>query len=100
MDKYQVKLLAKAFRDLDNIYSYITEEFKEVATANSIIESLEKNILGLSEMPHRGALRRVGAYANKGYRHIFVKNYTIVYRIDEKRKQVIIVTVRYSPSDF
>lgn len=51
-------------------------------------------------MPQRGAKRRVGAYANKGYRQLFVKNFTIAYRIDEVKKQVIIVTVRYSRSEF
>lgn len=40
------------------------------------------------------------AYSNKGYRQLFVKNFTIVYRIDEEKKQVIIVTVRYSKCQF
>ena len=44
--------------------------------------------------------RRVGAYAGKGYRQLFVKNYTVVFRIDEEHKTVIIVTVRYSASQF
>ena len=100
MDKYHVRLLKKAFRDLDNIYSYIVSEFKEVTTANTLIDLFEKSILSLSEMPYRGSVRRTGAYANKGYRQLFVKNFTIVYRIDEDKKQVIVVTVRYSPSNF
>ena len=100
MDKYHVRLLGKAFRDLDNIYSYIVSEFKEVTTANTLIDLFEKSILSLSEMPYRGSVRRTGAYANKGYRQLFVKNFTIVYRIDEDKKQVIVVTVRYSPSNF
>ena len=49
-------------------------------------------------MPYRGATRKIGRYANAGYRQLFVENYTIVYRIDEDKKLVIIVTVRYTPS--
>lgn len=100
MDKYKVKLLARANRDLDEIYDYIVEEFKEIDTAEHLADSLEAAILSLDEMPYRGAVRRVGSYANKEYRQLFVKNFTILYRIDEKRKTVIVVTVRYTPSNF
>ena len=31
---------------------------------------------------------------------LFVENYTAVFRIDEAKKTVIVVTVRYSPSEF
>ena len=37
---------------------------------------------------------------NTANKKVFVKNFTIIYRIDEERKTVIIVTVRYSPSSF
>ena len=47
-------------------------------------------------MPYRGSIRRTGAFANRGYRQIFVKNFTIVYRIDEAKKMVVIVTLRYT----
>ena len=50
-------------------------------------------------MPYRCPKRKRGIYANKGYRQLFIKNYTIVYRIDEISKSVMIVTVRYSASD-
>lgn len=36
---------------------------------------------------------RKGAYAGKGYRQLFVGNDTVIYRIDEKRRQVIVITV-------
>lgn len=52
--------------------------------------------MGLDEMPYRGSIRRTGAFANRGYRQIFVKNFTIVYRIDEAKKMVVIVTLRYT----
>ncbi|MFR3035036.1 type II toxin-antitoxin system RelE/ParE family toxin [Blautia hydrogenotrophica] len=51
-------------------------------------------------MPCRCPERKRGGYANRGYRHLFVENYTAVFRIDEAKKMVIVVTVRYSPSEF
>lgn len=100
MDKYIVKLLPKAYRDIDQIYRYIKEEFKEPTTAENTIKSIEKTILGLEYHPRRGTERKVGVYANRGYRQLFMKNFTIVYRIDEKMKFVIIVTVKYSRGNF
>lgn len=100
LDKYMVKLMPKAYRDLDDIEWYIANELEEPTTALNLVEEIENAILSLEMFPQRGALRKIGRYAEKGYRYIFVKNYTIVYRIDEVRKWVIVVTVRYTPSEF
>jgi plasmid stabilization system protein ParE len=93
-------MLNRASDDLDNIYNYIADEFKEIGTAENMADILEKAILSLGDLPYRGTLRKTGAFANKNYRQLFVKNFTIVYRIDEKKKMVIIVTIRYKPSSF
>lgn len=100
MDRYGVKLMPRALRDLDDIYNYIADDFKEIGTAEKLADLLEAAILGLDEMSYRGSVRKTGAFANRGYRQIFVKNFTIVYRIDEAAKMVIIVTVRYTPASF
>lgn len=100
MAKYTVKLMQRASGDLDDIYNHIADDLKEIGTAEKMADVLEDAILSLDEMPYRGSIRRTGAFANRGYRQLFVKNFTIVYRIDEARKMVIIVTVRYTPSSF
>ena len=100
MAKYTVKLMQRASSDLDDIYNHIADDFKETGTAEKMADSLEEAILSLNEIPYRGSIRRTGAFANRGYRQLFVKNFTIVYRIDEARKMVIIVSVRYTPSSF
>lgn len=100
MAKYTIKLLQRASDDLDNIYNHIANDFKEIGTAERMADTLEDAILSLDEMPYRGSVRRTGAFANRGYRQIFAKNFTIVYRIDEAKKMVMIVTVRYTPGSF
>ncbi|MDE7243414.1 MAG: type II toxin-antitoxin system RelE/ParE family toxin [Oscillospiraceae bacterium] len=100
MDKYSVKLTSRAIRDLDRIYSYIAKTLLEPSTALELTAQIEEEILSLDQMPYRYPERTRGVYANRGYRQLLVKNYTVVYRIDEPHKQVIVVTVRYSPSEF
>jgi addiction module RelE/StbE family toxin len=93
-------LLSRAYRDLDGIYAYIAETLLEPSTAQKLLDVLEEAIFSLEELPKRGAPRRNGAYANKGYRQLFTKNFTLIYRVDETNEQVVIVTVRYSKSQF
>ena len=100
-NKYSVKLLPRAHRDLDGIYTYIAETMIEPGIAAKLVDTLEEAIFSLESMPHRGALRKMGDYANKGYRQLFVGNFTVVYRVAEPKKRVVlVVTIRYSKSQF
>lgn len=72
MDKYTVKMFPQAYRDLDQIY----------------------------EQPYRGAERKRGFYAYKGYRQLFVSGYIIIYEILDPEKIVAVVTVKYSKNEF
>lgn len=100
MDRYTVKLLPKAYKDIDSIYEYVLETSSFSQTADNLVGQFENTILSLEHLPYRGALRKVGVFAESGYRQLFIKNFTIIYRVNEKLKEVVIVTVRYSGSDF
>ena len=98
LSSYRVKISPQAYEELDSIYKYIATNLSNPTAAINLVNEIETAILSLDEMPYRGATRKVGIYANAGYRQLFVENYTIVYRIDEGKRLVIIVTVRYTPS--
>lgn len=100
MNKYAVKLYARAYRDLDGIYAYIAENLLEPDTALNMVDELENAIFSLEQLPERGAIRHVGAYASGDYRQLFVKNYVIIYRVLKQKKEVHIITVRYALSNF
>ncbi len=100
MDRYIVRLYARACRDLEDIYTYIAESLSEPGTAFNMADELETAIFSLEQFPERGAVRRVGAYASGDYRQLFVKNYVIIYRVLKQKKEVHIVTVRYTPGNF
>ncbi len=100
MDKFSVKLLSMAYENLNEIYEYIASKLLSKQSAENLIDDLEDAILSLETMPSRDAKRRTGIFANKGYRQIFVKNFIIIYRIDNENKEVVVVTVKYSKSGF
>lgn len=100
MDKYNVRLMNRALQDLDEIYAYIAKELCAPGAAAGLLDRIEEAILSLEETPYRGAVRKSGLFAGGEYRQLFVKNYTVVYRVEDDRKLVLIVTVRYTPSRF
>lgn len=99
-DRYSVKLMDHTLRDLDCIYGYIARKLMEPETASEQIDALEAGILSLESMPCRCPRRQTGAYVGKGYRQLFVNNYTVIFRVDEANKAVLILTIRYSASQF
>lgn len=93
-------MLPRAVQDLDGLFSYIASELKEPETARKMAGRIEDGIYSLETMPYRCPERKIGAYANRGYRQLLIGSYTILYRVDEEKKLVIVVTVRYSASQF
>lgn len=100
MIDYEIKYTNQAVQDLDEIFKYISSDLSEPGIASNLLNELEKSVLSLQNMPYRCAVRQVGVYAGMGYRQLLVKNFNVIYRIDEAGKNVIVITVRYSKSSF
>ena len=100
MAMYEVFLSDDALAELDEIYGYILFSLKEPGTAIALTDEIERSILSLRQMPFRFPERTIGLYAKKGYRQLLVKNYLVIYRIDEAMKQVVVLTIRYVRSNF
>lgn len=100
MDNYKVQLYPQAYRDIDNIYSYIANNLSEPAMAEKLVNAIESAILSLNNMPERGAIRKNGIYANQDYRQLLIKNYLVIYRVLKAKKEVHIITIKYAKSNF
>lgn len=96
-NKYAVKMYQRALRDLDRIYQYIYDQVPEYA--ENQVDRLENGIFSLEEYPYRCAERKTGRYANHGYRELIVDNYIVIYKIHERKKEVVIVTVQHVRRD-
>ena len=95
LDKYTVKFYKRAIKDIDSIYAYIAVEKLSPENAKGQSDRIKKAILGLDTMPQSHQDRLVGRYAGKGYKQLLIDNYVAIYRIDETKKIVWIVTVQY-----
>lgn len=95
LDKYEVKINPRAIRELDSIYEYIAIEKLSPRNAKGQLNRIKKAILNLNTFPQSHQERNEGRYAGKGYRQLLVDNYIVIFRIDEVRKIVYVVTVQY-----
>lgn len=93
-------LKPKALENIDSIYEYIALELQNKEAALKLVEALEIAIISLEQLPYRGTKRKIGMFANKGYRQIFLNNFTIIYRVDANIKQVVIIHIVYSKRNF
>lgn len=100
LDKYSIQILKSAYKNIDDIYAYISNELLAPDSAINLVSKLEESILSLETMPKRFSIRRTGRYSNKGYRQIFVDNFIIIFRINELNKVVSVVAVKYSKGNF
>ncbi len=95
MDKYKVRLIKRAYRDLDSIYRYIAYEKLAPENAKGQVDRIKVAVLGLDTFPQSHQDRLVGRYAGKGYKQLLIDNYIAIFRIDESEKVVWVVTIQY-----
>lgn len=95
MDKYNVKLNPRAFRDLDDIFAYIALEKLSLENAKGQTDRIRKKLKTLESFPQAHQERMEGRYAGKNYRQLIIDNYIAIYRIDEETKTIHVVTIQY-----
>lgn len=96
MNKYTVIVEAEAEKDLKSIFKYITENFKEFETAKKLLSSISSAFDSLETFPLRHPVVLRERYGVLGLRRLIVKNYSIIYYVDENNAAVHIVNVIYN----
>ena len=95
MEKYEVMLYPRAYRDIDDIYAYIALEKLAPENAQGQTDRIWDAIASLETYPQSHQDRMVGKYAGKGYKQLLIDNYLAIFNIDEAKKIVYVVTVQY-----
>lgn len=99
MDKYNVKLSPRAFRDIDDIFAYIAFEKLSPENAKGQTDRIWAALKELNIFPQAHQERAEGRYAGKEYRQLIIDNYIAIFKIDEPSKIVNVVTVQYQGRD-
>src|SRR5260370_10999622 len=98
---YRVELTLRAERDLDYLYERISAD--DSTGAARWFDGLEEAIYTLERFPRRCPIAPEGKKAKRRLRHLLYGAkrdvYRAIYEIDEPRKVVRVLTVRYGPMD-
>lgn len=96
--KYKIKYAPAAVDDLDEIFSYISQD--HIAAVETTLEKINERITKLSEFPNMGSVLSDEEYTmiQRGYRFIVVQPYLVFYRI--KDNTVIIYRILHGRRDY
>lgn len=98
--EYKVFVTERAKSDLAEVYSYISTELQSAATADNVIDSLQRAVKDLSIMPNRYHRYMEEPWFSEGVRYFSVRNFSVFYTVDEDEQRVFVVHVIYSKRDF
>lgn len=96
MKKWNITVLPEFRDDIRNIYSYISNELLELASAKNMADRILKAVASLSEMPLRYPLYEKEPWQSRGLRKMSVENYVVFYLTNEESSTVIVLHVFYA----
>jgi len=100
MRVYKINISDVAKQDIKDIGKYITDELIEPLVAINITNEILDSIETLEQMPDRIALVKDKRLAAQGIRPLYIKNYTVFFRIVDSLDVVDVVRVLYSHRDW
>lgn len=98
--KYKVIITDITLREIQKIYSYISEELFASKVAESLLKKVQKAILGLEFHPDRYVIEDQYSNNDRTYHKIIIDNFLILYRINYNDKKVYILHMFYSGSNY
>lgn len=99
MEKYEIKLYPRAYRDINEIYTYIALEKLSPENARGQTDRIWNALKTLETFPSAHQDRMEGRFAGHGYKQLLIDNYIVIFRINEERKTVYVVTIQYHRRD-
>ncbi len=89
----------KARDDLIDIYTYIAFSLKELMTAERIYNEIISAVHTLGAFPLRNALSEQEPWRGRGLRRLSVKNFLVLYTVDEETRTVNVIRIMYGARD-
>ena len=97
---YKLIVSNEAHKDIDDIVHYIAVELVNPAAAAEFLNDVEKSYHAVVNNPRMYSLCNDARLSRDGYRKIVIKNYLILYRIDDEAKFVVIVRIIYGGRNY
>lgn len=99
-EQYKIIITPTAFKEINKIYDYISEDLYAKNAARDIMQRIENTIQKLKYAPKIYMQIEKTDELKRSYRRIVIKKYVILYTIDEKNKVVHIVHMYYGGRNY
>lgn len=96
---YKLIFAPEFSRDLDNTFEYISNVLKADKASKELMKEIDDSIMNLKSMPYMYPECNEPLKA-LGYRKITVKNYIIIYEVNEKKNNVNLLRLFFGKSDY
>lgn len=98
-DTYTVKITTQAVEQMQDITHYIASELQAPDAALRLLDTLEKEISSLSQLPQRIVLTEEEPWHSYGIHKMTVKNFFVYFWIDKVADKVEVTAVIYNRRD-
>ncbi len=99
-NKYKVIITPTAFKEISRIYDYISEDLYAEKAAKSLMEQVEIEVQKLKYAPKIHTEIEKFDELQRRYRRIVIKNYIILYTIDDNNEVIYISHMYYGKRDY
>jgi len=97
---YKLDIAKLASEDLDHIFAYIADNLSNIKAAANFLDEVEACYAKLMNNPYIYAKCLDKRLEALGYRKAVIKNYIVVYAIDEAIKTVRIIRFFYGAQNY
>ena len=97
---YKIEVTDHAEQDLDHIIAYITEKLVAPVAASDFADAVFECYEYLEDNPHLYEQCHDARLRNEGYRRAVIKNYVLVYKVNEEKKIVTAHRFFYGRQDY
>ena len=97
---YRVIETELALRDLDGILEYLAVSLNSPSAASALADDIGKCLERLEKMPFMFEACTDPRLQRLGYRKVVIRNYILVYKVDEFTETVIVLRFFYGRQNY
>jgi addiction module RelE/StbE family toxin len=86
--------------DIDSCYNYIKDKLEAPKAAENLMKELYEKLNHIKENPYSRPLVHDELLASLGIRSIKVRNYLLLYSVEEKNNNINVITFMYNKRDW
>lgn len=98
--QYKVIITPTAYKEINKIYDYITEDLYAKNAAKRLMEKVEEEVQKLKYAPKIHTEIEKFDELKRSYRRIVIKDYIILYTIDEENNVVFVSHMYYGGRNY